>query len=156
MSSLTNDRDAHAPHSHDSLKTLDYSIIQQCIHCGFCLPTCPTYDETLQERNSPRGRIALMRAIADGRMDATKTFADEMYFCLGCLACKTACPSGVNYTQLFETARATAEQSGVLKKPTRDLVRGWLLGQLFLRPRLLRIVGRFLYLFQRTGLQSLT
>jgi glycolate oxidase iron-sulfur subunit len=141
--------------AHDSLRTLDYSVIQQCMHCGFCLPTCPTYDLTRQERNSPRGRIALMRAIADGRMEPTKVFADEMYFCLGCLACKTACPAGVNYTQLFETARATAEQSGLLKKPARDLVRGWLLGQLFLRPRLLRIVGRFLYLFQRTGLQSL-
>jgi glycolate oxidase iron-sulfur subunit len=140
---------------HDSLRTLDYSVIQQCMHCGFCLPTCPTYDLTRQERNSPRGRIALMRAIADGRMEPTKAFADEMYFCLGCLACKTACPAGVNYTQLFETARATAEQSGMLKKPDRDLVRGLLLGQVFLRPRLLRIVGRLLYLFQRTGLQSL-
>jgi glycolate oxidase iron-sulfur subunit len=141
--------------AHDSLRTLDYSVIQQCMHCGFCLPTCPTYDLTRQERNSPRGRIALMRAIADGRMKPTKAFADEMYFCLGCLACKTACPAGVNYSQLFETARATAEQSGVLKKPDRDLVRRLLLGQLFLRPRLLRIVGRLLYLFQRTGLQSL-
>jgi glycolate oxidase iron-sulfur subunit len=155
MSPPTNNHAAHAPHSHDSLKTLDYSIIQQCIHCGFCLPTCPTYDETLQERNSPRGRIALMRAIADGRMDATKTFADEMYFCLGCLACKTACPSGVDYTQLFETARATAEQSGTLKSTRRDRVRGLLLKGLFTRPRLLRALGRALYLFQATGLQAL-
>jgi glycolate oxidase iron-sulfur subunit len=52
--------------SHDSLRTLDYSFVQQCMHCGFCLPTCPTYDATHLERNSPRGRIALMRAIADG------------------------------------------------------------------------------------------
>src|ERR1700727_2816095 len=91
------------------LKDLDYSVLQQCIHCGMCLPTCPTYMETKLERNSPRGRIALMRAIADGQLEAEKAFADEMYFCLGCLACETACPAGVDYTRLFEMARAEAE-----------------------------------------------
>ena len=95
------------------LRELDYSVVQQCMHCGLCLPTCPTYDATKLERNSPRGRIALMRAIADGRLEATKAFADEMYFCLGCLACMTACPAGVNYAELFEHARAEAEQGGV-------------------------------------------
>ncbi len=117
--------------SHDSLRTLDYSIIQQCMHCGFCLPTCPTYDATHLERNSPRGRIALMRAIADERMDLTRTFADEMYFCLGCLACMTACPAGVEYSQLFETSRAMAEQSAVLNNPQRDWTRKLLLRGLF-------------------------
>ena len=141
--------------SHDSLKTLDYSVIQQCIHCGFCLPTCPTYDVTRQERHSPRGRIALMRAIADERMDVTKTFGEEMNFCIGCLACMTACPAGVEYGQLFETARATAEQAGVLANPVRDITRDALLKRLFTRPRLLRIVGRTLYFFQVSGLQGL-
>src|SRR5689334_13049079 len=96
----------NAVHSH--LKDLDYSVVQQCMHCGLCLPTCPTYDATKEERNSPRGRISLMRAIADGWLEPTKTFADEMYFCLGCLACMTACPAGVNYAELFEQARAEA------------------------------------------------
>jgi glycolate oxidase iron-sulfur subunit len=141
--------------SHDSLRTLDYSIIQQCMHCGFCLPTCPTYDATHLERNSPRGRIALMRAIADGRMEPTRVFADEMYFCLGCLACMSACPAGVEYSQLFETSRAMAEQSAVLNNPTRDLTRALLLNGLFTRPSLLRSVGRLLYLYQTTGLQEL-
>jgi glycolate oxidase iron-sulfur subunit len=141
--------------SHDSLRTLDYSIIQQCMHCGFCLPTCPTYDATHLERNSPRGRIALMRAIADERMDLTRTFADEMYFCLGCLACMTACPAGVEYSQLFETSRAMAEQSAVLNNPQRDWTRKLLLRGLFTRPWLLRLVGRLLYLYQSTGLQDL-
>ena len=89
------------------------------MHCGLCLPTCPTYDATKIERNSPRGRIALMRAVADGRLEATRAFADEMYFCLGCLACMTACPAGVNYAELFEHARAEAEQSGVLCRVRR-------------------------------------
>src|SRR4249919_880277 len=71
------------------LKQLDYSILQQCMHCGMCLPTCPTYMETKRERNSPRGRIALMRSIADGESQVTASFGDEMYYCLGCLACET-------------------------------------------------------------------
>jgi len=70
-----------------------------------CLPTCPTYVTTKRERNSPRGRIALMRAIADGEMDVTREFADEMSYCLGCLACQTRVRQGVNYAELFETAR---------------------------------------------------
>jgi glycolate oxidase iron-sulfur subunit len=69
-----------------SLKMLDYSILQQCMHCGMCLPTCPTYMETKRERNSPRGRIALMRSIADGASQVTPSFGEEMYYCLGCLA----------------------------------------------------------------------
>ena len=57
------------------LKGLDYSVVQQCMHCGMCLPTCPTYVETLNERSSPRGRIAMMRAVADGRQDVSRAFA---------------------------------------------------------------------------------
>src|ERR1700761_5216561 len=107
------------------LKDLDYSVVQQCMHCGMCLPTCPTYTETKLERNSPRGRISLMRAIADGQLEAKKAFSDEMYFCLGCLACETACPAGVDYTQLFEKARAEAERSVGQQSPLRKLFR-WL------------------------------
>ena len=123
MSTLHSPATPQKIHSH--LKDLDYSVVQQCMHCGLCLPTCPTYDATKLERNSPRGRIALMRAVADGQLEATKTFADEMYFCLGCLACMTACPAGVNYAELFEHARAEAEQSGVLQSPKRSLIRNF-------------------------------
>jgi glycolate oxidase iron-sulfur subunit len=142
-----------APFSH--LKNLDYSVVQQCMHCGLCLPTCPTYDATKLERNSPRGRIALMRAIADGNLKATKTFGDEMYFCLGCLACQTACPAGVNYAELFEHARAEAEQSGALKSPKRNLIRAFTLKWLFMDLRRLRFVGRIIRLYQKSGLQTL-
>ncbi len=141
--------------AHDTLRTMDYAVLQQCMHCGMCLPTCPTYDATRQERNSPRGRISLMRAIADGRLDATKAFAQEMYFCLGCLACETACPAGVDYAHLFEVARAESERSGVLAGPRRSLLRRVLLRGLFTRPRLLRAVGRLLRFYQASGLQSL-
>ncbi len=137
------------------LKNLDYSVVQQCMHCGLCLPTCPTYDATKLERNSPRGRISLMRAIADGRLEATRSFADEMYFCLGCLACMTACPAGVNYAELFEHARAEAEQSGALDSPRRNLIRRFTLRWLFMDLRRLHFVGGGLRLYQQLGFQSL-
>ena len=137
------------------LKNLDYSVVQQCMHCGLCLPTCPTYDATKLERNSPRGRIALMRAIADDRLEATAVFAEEMYFCLGCLACMTACPAGVNYAELFEHARAEVERSGALHSAKRGFVRAFTLRWLFMELSRLQLVGRLLRLYQSLGLQWL-
>jgi len=124
------------------------------MHCGLCLPTCPTYDATKVERNSPRGRIALMRAIADGRLEATRAFADEMYFCLGCLACMTACPAGVNYAELFENARAEAEESGTLRTPARSALRAATLGWLFMDLRRLQLVALAIRWWQETGIQA--
>jgi len=125
------------------------------MHCGLCLPSCPTYVETGHERNSPRGRIALMRAVADGELETTSGFADEMSYCLGCLACTTACPAGVDYTTLLETARAHVEQSGITASPKRNFVRWFALRFLFMRPRTLRAAGRLLWLYQASGLQTL-
>jgi glycolate oxidase iron-sulfur subunit len=136
------------------LKALDYSVVQQCMHCGLCLPTCPTYDATKLERNSPRGRIALMRAIADDRLEPTKAFAEEMYFCLGCLACMTACPAGVNYAELFEHARAEAERSQVLDSPKRSLIRSVTLRWLFAEHSRLQWFGSMLRLYQKLGFQT--
>jgi glycolate oxidase iron-sulfur subunit len=142
-----------APESY--LKKLDYSVVQQCMHCGLCLPTCPTYDATKLERNSPRGRISLMRAIADGRMEASRTFAEEMYFCLGCLACMTACPAGVNYAELFEQARAEAERTKVLSSPKRNIIRNFTLRWLFMDLRRLQLLGRLMRFYQWSGLETL-
>jgi len=96
-----------------------------------------------------------MRAIADDQLEATKTFAEEMYFCLGCLACMTACPAGVNYAELFERARAEAERSGVLKSPRRSLIRKLTINWLFMDHHRLQTLGRVLRLYQSLGLQSL-
>ncbi len=137
------------------LLSLDYSVAQQCMHCGLCLPTCPTYDATKLERNSPRGRIALMRSIMDGDLTASRAFADEMYFCLGCLACMTACPAGVNYAELFERARAEAEVSEVLANPWRRLLRALTLKWLFMDHSRLQLLGRLIRLYQQLGIQSL-
>ena len=136
------------------LQELDYAVLQQCMHCGLCLPTCPTYLETGRERNSPRGRIALMRAVADGELGTTAGFAAEMSHCLGCLACTTACPAGVDYGTLFETARAEVERSGVAATPGRSLVRSLTLRFLLLRPWALHLAARLLRLADRSGLRS--
>jgi glycolate oxidase iron-sulfur subunit len=87
------------PHTHT------YNLMRQCIHCGFCLPTCPTYAVLGVEMDSPRGRIYQMQAVADGRMAISPEFVDHMYCCLGCRACETACPSGVQFGKLIEAAR---------------------------------------------------
>lgn len=137
------------------LRSLDYSVVQQCMHCGLCLPTCPTYDATKVERHSPRGRIALMRAIADERLDLTRAFAEEMYFCLGCLACMTACPAGVDYAELFEQARAEIEERRVLDSPWRRGIRALTLRWLFMAPGRLRWAARVLRIYQESGLQAL-
>ncbi len=136
------------------LQDLDYSLVQQCMHCGLCLPTCPTYDATGLERNSPRGRIALMRAVADGELGITRTFGEEMYFCLGCLACMTVCPAGVNYAALFGQARAAIEDSGALKSSRRNWIRAIALRWLFRDRERLRLAGHALRLYQQLGLQT--
>jgi len=86
-------------------QTHTYDLMRQCIHCGFCLPTCPTYAVLGVEMDSPRGRIYQMQAVADGRMEVSAEFVDHMYCCLGCRACETACPSGVQFGKLIEAAR---------------------------------------------------
>ena len=138
------------------LRSIDYSILQQCIHCGMCLPTCPTYDATGRERNSPRGRISLMRAIADGDLEISSSFADEMSYCLGCLACQTACPAGVQYGVLFETARSDIQASGVDASPKRRFWKALTLRFLFMRPQALRAAGRLLRFHQRSGFEALS
>ncbi len=135
-----------------SLRDLDYSVLQQCMHCGMCLPTCPTYIHSKLERHSPRGRIALMRAVADGRFDAGEELAREMNYCLGCLACTTACPAGVDYGTMFETARAETEANQTSGGAMRRFYRWLVLEQIFLFPERLRIVGWMLRFYQRSGL----
>ncbi len=126
------------------------------MHCGLCLPTCPTFVETGRERYSPRGRIALMRAVADGELPVTRGFGEEMYDCLGCLACVSACPAGVDYALLLGVARAEVERTGILNEgqPARSFWRTLTLRTLFTSPRLLHGAGRLLRFWQRSGLRD--
>jgi glycolate oxidase iron-sulfur subunit len=86
-------------------------LLRACVHCGMCLPTCPTYRITGQEASSPRGRLWLMKSVADERLDLLDPeFDEQMYQCLNCRACEAVCPSGVQYGPLVEAARAQLEQ----------------------------------------------
>ena len=85
-------------------------LADECVHCGFCLPTCPTYVLWNEEMDSPRGRIHLMQARLDGIVELNRTVVEHFDRCLGCMACLSACPSGVQYDRLLETTRATVER----------------------------------------------
>src|SRR5580692_216068 len=85
-------------------------VAKDCVHCGFCLPACPTYQLWAEEMDSPRGRIYLVNQILDGA-ELTASAAEHFDRCLGCMACMTACPSGVQYDQLIEAARAWTEEA---------------------------------------------
>jgi len=98
------------PSSFDSVDAPQAALIDKCVHCGFCLPSCPTYLLWGEEMDSPRGRIYLMRAALDGRTNVSDGFVRHFDACLGCMACVTACPSGVQYGPLVERTRAQIER----------------------------------------------
>src|SRR6267142_5916298 len=84
---------------------IDYELFLDCVHCGLCTSACPTYVELGDEMDSPRGRIYLMRAVTDGRLDLTDDVRHHLDLCLDCRACESACPSGVQYGILIEPFR---------------------------------------------------
>jgi glycolate oxidase iron-sulfur subunit len=94
----------------DTIDTPSTTLIGACVHCGFCLPTCPTYVLWGEEMDSPRGRIYLMKAALEGRVEMSPSFVRHFDTCLGCMACVTACPSGVQYGPLIERTRAQIER----------------------------------------------
>lgn len=130
-------------------------ILKRCIRCGLCLPTCPTYVETLREPSSPRGRIRLISAVAEGSLDINSPgFVEQMYQCLDCRACEAVCPSGVEYGQLVETARAQIER--VRQRPLwQRLGRLAIFEGLFGDLRRFRAASALLRFYQRSGVRRL-
>lgn len=135
----------------DALEPPDWDGLLDCVHCGICLPQCPTYRVLGQEMDTPRGRLYLMRAAAEGRIGLTANFVRHMDRCLGCRACETACPSGVPFGRLLEQVRGQIERR-VPRPPSRRLLR-WLLLGLLTRPDRLGLLLGLLRLYQRSGLQ---
>jgi glycolate oxidase iron-sulfur subunit len=129
--------------------TLDLPELYQCVHCGLCLNECPTYRTLQLEPESPRGRIHLVKAAADGRIELNERFKEHIYLCLLCRACETACPSGVQYGRIAETAR---EHLGPPGSPLARTVLNFVFAQLLPYPRRLRFAFSLLRLYQRTGL----
>ena len=128
--------------------------VNKCIHCGLCLAYCPTYSELGTEMDSPRGRIYLIKSLAEGRIALTDSVVEHLSLCLDCRACETVCPSGVPYGQLIEAAKAEIERQRP-GGPLRRLFRWLNLDLLLPRPRLLGIAASALRFYQRSGLQRL-
>jgi len=110
---------------------IPYERFLDCVHCGLCTASCPTYLETGDENNSPRGRIYLMRAITDGRLEQTPAVTRHLDLCLDCRSCETACPSGVQYGRLIEPFRVAMHQPAPGQKPKQDWFRSLILYGLF-------------------------
>lgn len=125
-----------------------------CMRCGFCLPTCPTYIESgYQESHSPRGRIALMKAVVDGLIEPDEDFERSLDLCLGCRACEPVCPSGVNYGHLLEDARDIVNQNKKFSMPVK-MVRKAVFKGLFPHQERMRGLTGLIGFYQRSGLQK--
>lgn len=130
----------------------DYESILQCMRCGFCLAVCPTYALTNRERSSPRGRAALARAVAEGRLEFTSAVRDESFFCLDCKACSSACPSGVRVGTIMEFCRSQAQIFHPPSLPA-GLLRDFVLKRMLPSPVLMESSMLPARLYQRLGLQ---
>lgn len=128
-------------------------LLNVCVHCGFCLQTCPTYTLWGKEMDSPRGRIHLMNMAKDGEVGLTDLYVSHFDHCLGCLACVTACPSGIQYSKLIEAMRSQVEQ--LYHRPLRERIFRRLIAATFSRPKRLRKLAAALRAYQSLGLQRL-
>ncbi len=136
--------DAHHPPSNE--------IIDKCVHCGFCLPVCPTYVMWGEEMDSPRGRIYLMKMAGEGRAEMNATWVSHFDSCLGCMACMTACPSGVDYGKLIEATRAQIERK--TERSRGEKLHRRFMFETFTRPERLRRMRLPLLVYQKSGLQA--
>ena len=135
---------------YDSTRAPELDLIADCVHCGFCLPTCPTYVLWHEEMDSPRGRIVMMK---EGHEEITAPLLTHLDRCLGCMACVTACPSGVQYDKLIEDARPQLERN--FERPPLERAHRRLIFGLFTRPGRLRALAPAAAAAQRLGLPRL-
>lgn len=133
----------------DARHAPDPEIIADCVHCGFCLPSCPTYALWGEEMDSPRGRIQLMKMVSNGEAGITDTVTRHWDKCLGCMACVTACPSGVRYDRLIEATRVQVERHAP-RTASERLVREMIFA-LLPHPERLRRMLPLLWAYQRLG-----
>ncbi|MEG9295346.1 (Fe-S)-binding protein [Mangrovibacillus sp. Mu-81] len=125
-----------------------------CVHCGMCLESCPTYELTGQEQHSPRGRVHLIKSVAEGKLEVNEQFMDPVYACLDCRACTTACPADVDVGGLIEEARGQIRQAMPLKG-WKGVVSKTFLEGLFPHPNRLNALGGMLKFYQKSGAQTL-
>src|SRR5437773_4656858 len=140
-------------HAAVALDPRTYSRALSCVHCGLCLPACPTYTETGHEADSPRGRIQLMRGLADGLIQPTASVRKHLDLCLDCRGCETACPSGVVYHELIEETRARLAESQPLT--AQDKFMRWIFFNLFVHPTRLKLALLPARVLQKLGVYAL-
>ena len=129
------------------------SLLRSCVHCGLCLGACPTYRELGNENDSPRGRLYIMKALSDGRLEPVPEVVKHLDLCLDCRACETACPSGVQYGQILEGTREAltkARPPGFFAR----MLRSFFFKRIFPHPAILSLVTQALRFQQRSGLRS--
>ena len=136
-----------------ALHGLDVEGVNQCVHCGLCLASCPTFAELGTEMDSPRGRIFLIKSLAEGRMGLGDATVEHLSLCLDCRACETVCPAGVPYGRLIEAAKAEIERQRP-GAPARRAFRWLNFGLLLGRPRVLAAAAAALRLYQASGMQA--
>jgi glycolate oxidase iron-sulfur subunit len=141
------------PSSFDAHHPPEKEDIDDCVHCGFCLPACPTYVLWGEEMDSPRGRIYMIKKAAEGEAPLDNRFRQHMDRCLGCMACMTACPSGVEYNKLIEPVRAQIERN--LPRSVGENIFRELIFATFPHPARLRLLSFPLLMYQKSGLRSL-
>jgi glycolate oxidase iron-sulfur subunit len=135
-------------------RNLDYELFMDCVHCGLCLGSCPTYVETGNENDSPRGRIYLWRAVADGRTELSDEVRRHLDLCLECRACETACPSGVQYGKIIGSYKKDVARLGPVF-PTLNPLQRWMLFHLTPYARRMRWALAPVRLLQRLGLAGI-
>lgn len=136
----------------DSPDADKYSV---CVHCGFCLEVCPTYQELENENESPRGRVYLIKQAAEGVLPLDSSVIDPVFNCLDCRACETVCPSGVQVGALIEEARGQVYYSGGHSTGAKKAVEILFLRMIFPHPKRLRTMGKLLRLYQKLGARKL-
>jgi glycolate oxidase iron-sulfur subunit len=146
---------ANAPETFGTLGSLlraNTEKLLTCVHCGLCLPACPTYRQLGDENDSPRGRIYLMRGVVEGKVSLGSTFISHIDLCLGCRGCESVCPSGVPYGHLLEAARVEIANEKWSRDSSSEAVLRFALGKVFTRPWLLQATLSLVRWFRDSGL----
>jgi glycolate dehydrogenase iron-sulfur subunit len=150
---MVNDtQQANSPGAFDSHHPPALELMEKCVHCGFCLPACPTYTLWGQEMDSPRGRIYLMKLALEGKTEMNESWVSHFDSCLGCVACMPACPSGVDYGKLIEATRAQIERN--YQRPAAERLHRRFLFEAFTKPGRMKFLRWPLLAYQKSGAQA--
>ncbi|MEM1503673.1 (Fe-S)-binding protein [Domibacillus sp. 8LH] len=132
---------------------LQYEKTNACVQCGYCLPVCPTYMTMGKETHSPRGRINLIKMVGEGKITDLSVLEEPMNMCLGCRACETACPTGVQYGSLLEATRATIVKRKKFSVPVR-LLRKAMFKKVFPSRQAMKLTGNAVWFYEKSGIRK--